>query len=922
MIARLLTLVSALLLAQALQGNPPEPAPSPRPLDLHQDPMPAGTLARMGSIRWQLGTQSFGSVVFSADGQRLMAAGGTGLAQVWDAATGKEICRLGSVQRQGPAFVSSPSLFSLDGRLLAAYAGIEKVFRVYETSTGKELWKVDAGKTPGVMRPMAFAPKGQRLILDVSNSIWSVRNAETGEEFCQLPQSLKDRGFNPVFAPDGQTFATTNQDGVLRVWDAQSGKKLHEFGKPIDNKTSFVSAQNLSYSADGQRLAHVSTTFQRADAQKRFRNVMVWEADSGKELQQIKLPDNPNQNISAFTSDLRHLAYIADDLSLRLYDLEANKELHRLGDPQPNVFGRRPLFAPDGKTLVVTGNRNDRGGLEVQAWDVVSGKELWHREVNSILLAFSPDSARVATAAPIGGSYLVQLWDARTGKDLNSTHGHRGPLQAMALSRDHKTLTTQAFDGVRQWDLATGRELRYLESPEASRRYLRTISADGQVAAYMTEANGMPALELWDVPGNRSIRQVPLQQPGTLGLNFSPDGQILALRGADRLARLVDVATGKERVFAEHLVLPPGTIDGNVFPKAGFVFSPDGAAVATTWNLFLQPTPNTAERRDMIFLARTSNGRPLGRIDPGRSAVIQTHAFSPDGRNLVGIVSQPSPAGNQQTTSVVLWEAVTGKERHRFTIEPANMVAVSPDSRMLAVGRFDGAIHLHEMGTGRELAKLTGHLSGVSSLLFSPDGKQLISGSSDTTALVWDLSSIRIPDAPPATNLTAQQLEAAWNELAGDDAGKAYQAIQRLGAAPQTLPWLQVLLKPVANVDRQRLEKLVADLENNDFQVREQAVEELEKVGELALPVLEAALAAEPTLEARKRLEQIRDRATGIILTGNDVRILRALETLQRIGNPDAKGLLEKLAQGAGGARQTREAQAALNWLSRRDLAK
>ena len=68
-------------------------------------------------------------------------------------------------------------------------------------------------------------------------------------------------------------------------------------------------------------------------------------------------------------------------------------------------------------------------------------------------------------------------------------------------------------------------------------------------------------------------------------------------------------------------------------------------------------------------------------------------------------------------------------------------VAISPDGTTIATaGGDDGTIHLREAGTGKERATLTGHQNQVTALLFTPDGKGLVSASYDKTVKVWDVS--------------------------------------------------------------------------------------------------------------------------------------------------------------------------------------
>jgi hypothetical protein len=205
---------------------------------------------------------------------------------------------------------------------------------------------------------------------------------------------------------------------------------------------------------------------------------------------------------------------------------------------------------------------------------------------------------------------------------------------------------------------------------------------------------------------------------------------------------------------------------------------------------------------------------------------------------------------------------------------------------------------------------------------FSADGKLLASGSRDTTALVWDLTG-KLQRERPAARLSATQLDSLWAHLAGSDAAHAYRAIWSLAAVPQqAVPFLDQRLRPLAPVAAQQLAQLIADLDSDRFTVRQRATEELERLAELAEPVLRKALAGEPSPEMRRRVGRLLQQLGWPVKSPERLRALRAVEGLEHIGTTEARRLLEKLAQGAPEAGLTREAKASLERLAKRPAAK
>src|SRR5207302_336070 len=141
---------------------------------------------------------------------------------------------------------------------------------------------------------------------------------------------------------------------------------------------------------------------------------------------------------------------------------------------------------------------------------------------------------------------------------------------------------------------------------------------------------------------------------------------------------------------------------------------------------------------------------------------------------------------------------------------------------------------------------------------------------------------------------------ALWADIIGDDADKAFQGILKLARAPrQAVPLLRDHVKPAVPVDPKKVAKLIADLDSEEFEQRSAGAEELEKLGDLAVPALEQVLKGQPTLETRRRVEQLLARLTGGALTAEQVRLVRAVEVLERAGTPEARQMLQSLADGA-----------------------
>jgi hypothetical protein len=129
---------------------------------------------------------------------------------------------------------------------------------------------------------------------------------------------------------------------------------------------------------------------------------------------------------------------------------------------------------------------------------------------------------------------------------------------------------------------------------------------------------------------------------------------------------------------------------------------------------------------------------------------------------------------------------------------------------------------------------------------------------------------------------------------------------------------LQEHLRTSAKAAPGRLARLIADLDADSFDAREKASEELGKLGQVAEPALRGILEGKPSLEVRRRAEQLLARLGGNETTPDSLRIIRAVEALELLGTPLARRVLADLARGEAETPLTREANATLKRLAKR----
>ncbi len=230
----------------------------------------------------------------------------------------------------------------------------------------------------------------------------------------------------------------------------------------------------------------------------------------------------------------------------------------------------------------------------------------------------------------------------------------------------------------------------------------------------------------------------------------------------------------------------------------------------------------------------------------------------------------------------------------------------------------DNVLRFWDVRTGRSVGQMAGHFEGVSLLFFTPDGKRLVSGSDDTMLLTWDASGHRKDRAPATADLSARELETCWADLAAPEARRAHRAIGKLETAPrQAISFLGRRLRSVSLAVPPWIARLIADLDNDTFAVREAASAELKKLAGQAEPALRRLLDDPPSPEVHLRAARLLEKVEGAPFSPEYLRALRAVAVLEGIGSPEARQALEGLARREPDGPVAQQARAALERLNR-----
>ncbi len=691
--------------------------------DISQWGLPKAAKARLGK-------GGINALAFSPDGTHFAVGSNIGV-WLYDMATGKEMTMFRGMCQS--------VAFSPDGRYLVNGGGRFRgqALKVWELATHQEVSYVNEPDTGAKLR---FSPEGKTLIsLNRRGNAINTIDVETGK---RSVTAIEDRSLEQMRGrPGHESYALTDdkiavgwENGTIGLWDTTTGKKqltLKDEATPMPVPVPLVQDQ-------------------------KFR------AEDGH----LPLPVDRSRHVLtlAFSADSTRLASGAEDTTVRLWNTTGTEAPIVLQGHQGWINAL--VFSPDG-SMLASGDTD----TAVHVWDTTSGALLatFHGHLSGIVaLRFSPDS-RILASGSVDGT--VRFWSIETQEALPMhITGHTESVKAVSFLDDGSMLASVAFNGViTLWDLKT-LERTDIEIPERGDMLsgaafspdgtrLASVSAKGNIYFHPSTGESLSTMThigkdqviLTDAKTGNQVATLTGAQggmPRDAQLAFSPDGKRIALGVSGNIRVWNTVITDKD-VFLDIPLTEDVPINENGngelplgLPLHGLhhlatkistlVFTPDGKKLISG---AMNGQVQMWDAETGVPLAPFLEGDdPASMIDGNRISfrdAITALAYVPD-KGLLAIGSYRGTRLLGRHRQIGLKEIPHGARRLVF----------SPD-RTVLVAAFGSRIELWDLTTGDKLTTLDGHTALVDTLLFSPDGKTLVSAGRDGTILLWDWKAAR-----------------------------------------------------------------------------------------------------------------------------------------------------------------------------------
>ncbi len=694
------------------------------------------------------------SLKFTTDNAKLVSGSADKSIRVWNAADGAPLARIDT-----PAAVTSLTLSADSLQIISG--GADNLIRV---------WSVPAAPTKQLG---ATAIPVVALEISPDKKWLAVPSAEGKVDLIDLATGAVAKSFaghagavtSVGFSANSARLITGGADKTVRIWDVASGMPVALLQGNGEAVTSVALHPNGNQAASGT-----------VDGK-----LAIWKLDvpAGQPL----AGDNGQPaTVVAISLDGKRLATAAvvdGKQAIQVRDIPGGVTQTMLGHEGPVTA---LAFSPD-NARIVSGSADKTARI----WTVADSKEVakYAAHTNTVTaVAFTPNGQQVVSGA---ADNILKLWNAADGVEQKNFAGHTGAISGVLVHPNGQVVSASADQTVRFWNPADGAQVRAIThgQPVTSMALTRdgnklaATGSDNNVKLY----NANDGAVLFTFAGHGGV-------PKTVG--FSADNTRLVSTGADNAAIVWDVATGEllEKMpvaagiaFAQFATNLPNslvigqndkaivavtthierTLAGQTkaitalqFNRGGdavFTSSEDGTirryVVANGQQQFAAnhgaPVHDLDQSVDGNWLASAGENKEIRIWNAGNGAAGPKHqlaGFEAPVRSVAFAAAGQQVVGGAANNQVLVFNLMTGTVAQAFTEHagPVEAIAATGDQeKVIVTSGGDKTIKQFGLVSGLQIP---GHAKPVTSLaFFVPANGQILSGSEDGTARIWNLAN-------------------------------------------------------------------------------------------------------------------------------------------------------------------------------------
>jgi WD40 repeat protein len=759
-----------------------------------------------------------------------------------------------------------------DGKSVSATALGESFVRVWEMATGKEKERLFDGL--GIRRVLAYRDDGKRLIADGSGSSVLILDPVARTRVAEIKTRWAFSGQVAV-SPDGRRVAAPDADHRLAVWDTESGKLLCTFpaGGSISKDDPL---RGVAFSPNGERVAATNSR----------PGVFIGPVAGDDSLTFHPLEGSGEGRYVSWPTDNTIVAHhfagnTSFDVKTSLWGRERKRDRDSEISPQRTPEGRL-IGVGNWRPSEVAGPARLLCPIDPVTLLPAEGEELpappW---------AGAGCTAVSRSAMAVAVEHGIFVYDRKTGKpttpELNrfpvSPHAQ---LHLRFLADGRRVSVAQDPNGgsAQVWDIRTGQPVHpltpdtgWLGDHSPTSKWVVSASWQPPELTVRDAGTGKVVLRLEHPNPVRSPRQGPTWQL----VGFPADDAVWVMDGPAGEFRLLQLPSGK--------VLR--TLDGFKHMRYACL-SPDRKRLAVSgWDAVAVRPLDPDGKWEILDRFTEKEMHSYEHATCGTGLNLQPHApmigFSVAGELVLGDAGELRESRRSAEVPRALPSQTAFRYHSRFSRD--DRYTYTPAS--LGADRVYRGVAVTEAATGLVVGTLPVPTAG--GLVISPDGTRMVTSNADTTISVWDLPALE------AKYLPAGPVDDYWAALASADPKVGYSAVRRLAADPKAVEWLrECYAKPRAKV----LEALIADLDNPDEQIVGDIQAKMHGVVPAAKADLKLVVERRPGTKAAENAARILVALKAgpyepwAGLTLDQVRDVRAVEVLERVGTAEAKDLL------------------------------